>query len=186
MAIFLEVLPPSCSCCAQVKNRDARTSKSAKQDIVQRGRALRTRPLRTSLPRTRPQRTSLPPNEATTNKPAPHDAAESGRMPAGEDKAMTTKPAHPADAAASGRMPAGEDEAMTNKPAPHDTAESGRMPAGKDKVTTTKEAGRHATRCDNQPNKRGATRGGGVMRGGGKAKKPENVTRRDNPTNGEE
>jgi hypothetical protein len=165
----LEVLLPSCSCCVQVKNHDARANEHFK---IRKTRYRATR--------------KSPPNEATTNKPAPHDAAESGRMPAGEDKAMTTKPAHPADATASSRMPASEDEAMTNKPAPHDTTESGRIPAGKDKVTTTKEAGRHATRCDNQPNKRGATRGGGVMRGGGNAKKPENVTRRDNPTNGEE
>jgi hypothetical protein len=48
--------------------------------------------------------------------------------------------------------------------------------------------GRQATRRDNQPNERGATRGGGVMRGGGKAKAPDNVMRRDatrQPTNGE-
>jgi hypothetical protein len=41
-------------------------------------------------------------DQVTTTKPAPHDAAESGRMPAGEDKVMTTKPG-PHDAAASGR-----------------------------------------------------------------------------------
>jgi hypothetical protein len=35
--------------------------------------------------------------------------------------------------------------------------------------------GRQATQRDNQLNKRGATRGGGVMRGGGKAKAPDNV-----------
>ena len=48
--------------------------------------------------------------------------------------------------------------------------------------------GRQATRRDNQPNEMGATRGGGVMRGGGKAKAPDNVMRRDatrQPTNGE-
>jgi hypothetical protein len=47
---------------------------------------------------------------------------------------------------------------------------------------------RQATRHDNQPNKRGATRGRGVMRGGGKAKAPDNVMQLDamqQPTNGE-
>ncbi len=43
--------------------------------------------------------------------------------------------------------------------------------------------GRQTTRRDNQPNERGATRGGGMMRGGGKAKAPDNVTRRDVTTN---
>jgi hypothetical protein len=42
---------------------------------------------------------------------------------------------------------------------------------------------RQATRRDNQPNERGATRGGGVMRGGGKAKAPDNVTQRNATTN---
>ncbi len=37
--------------------------------------------------------------------------------------------------------------------------------------------------CNNQPNERGATRGRGVMRGGGKAKAPDNVTQRDTTTN---
>jgi hypothetical protein len=48
--------------------------------------------------------------------------------------------------------------------------------------------GRQETRRDNQPYERGATRGGGVMRGGGKAKAPDNLMRRDatrQPTNGE-
>ena len=47
-------------------------------------------------------------DEVTTTKPDPHEAAESGRMPADEDKVTMTKPA-PHDAAESGRMPAGED-----------------------------------------------------------------------------
>jgi hypothetical protein len=48
--------------------------------------------------------------------------------------------------------------------------------------------GHQATRRDNQPNERGATRGGGVMKGGGKAKAPDNVMLHDatqEPTNGE-
>jgi hypothetical protein len=43
--------------------------------------------------------------EATTNKHAPHDTTESGRMLVeDEDEVTTTKPAAPHDAAASGRM----------------------------------------------------------------------------------
>jgi hypothetical protein len=40
-----------------------------------------------------------------------------------------------------------------------------------------------ATRRDNQPNKRGATRGRGMMRGGGKANAPDNVTQSNATTN---
>ena len=58
-------------------------------------------------------------------------------MPAGKDKAVTTKPA-PHDATESDRMPADKDEVTTAKPAPHNAAESGRMPAGKDEATRNK------------------------------------------------
>ncbi len=44
-------------------------------------------------------------------------------------------------------------------------------------------AGGRDARRDNQPNERGATRGGGVMRGGGKAKAPDNVTECATTTN---
>ncbi len=43
--------------------------------------------------------------------------------------------------------------------------------------------GHQATQRDNQPNKRGAMRGGGVMRGGGTAKAPDNMKRRNATTN---
>jgi hypothetical protein len=43
--------------------------------------------------------------------------------------------------------------------------------------------GRQATQHDNQPNERGATRGRGMMRGGRKAKAPDNVTQHDATTN---
>ena len=43
--------------------------------------------------------------------------------------------------------------------------------------------GCQATRRDHQLNERGATRGGGVMDGGGKARAPDNVTQRDATTN---
>jgi hypothetical protein len=43
--------------------------------------------------------------------------------------------------------------------------------------------GHQATRCDHQPNERGATRGRGVMKGGGKAKAPDNVMQHDVTTN---
>ncbi len=39
--------------------------------------------------------------------------------------------------------------------------------------------GRQATWRNNRPNERGAARGGGVMRGGGKAKAPDNVMQRN-------
>jgi hypothetical protein len=43
--------------------------------------------------------------------------------------------------------------------------------------------GRQATWRDHQPNERGATRGGGVMKGGWEAKVPYNVMQRDATTN---
>ncbi len=43
-------------------------------------------------------------NNTMRTKPAPHEAAASGLMPADEDKVMTTKPA-PHKATASGQMP---------------------------------------------------------------------------------
>jgi hypothetical protein len=53
-------------------------------------------------------------NEAMTKKPAPHEAAASGQMPAYKDEAMTTKLA-PHEAAASGQMPADKDEPLMRK-----------------------------------------------------------------------
>ncbi len=44
-------------------------------------------------------------------------------------------------------------------------------------------AGEHDMQHNNKPNERGATSGGGMMRGGGKAKVPENVTGCDATTN---
>ena len=76
-------------------------------------------------------------DEVTTTKPDPHEAAESGRMPAEEDEVTMTKPA-PHEAAESGRMPADKDEVTTTKPAPHDAAASGRMPDNKDEATRNK------------------------------------------------
>ncbi len=43
--------------------------------------------------------------------------------------------------------------------------------------------GHQATQCNKQPNKRGATRGRGLMRGGGKAKAPDNMTQCKATTN---
>jgi hypothetical protein len=107
-------------------------------------------------------------DEAMTNKPAPHDAAESGRMPAGEDKAMTTKPA-PHDAAASGRMPADEDEARGKEAgAPCNTMRQPTEQEGRNERRRRDERGREgqeARKCDatRQPNKwRGVKRGGGA------------------------
>ncbi len=53
-------------------------------------------------------------NEAMTKKPAPHEAAASGQMPAYKDKAMMTRLA-PHEADASGQMPADEDKPLVKK-----------------------------------------------------------------------
>jgi hypothetical protein len=73
-------------------------------------------------------------DKAMTTKPAPHEAAASGQMPA-NNKAMTKKPA-PHKAAASGQMPANEDKTMTM--APHEAAASGQMLADKDEPLVCK------------------------------------------------
>ncbi len=65
----------------------------------------------------------------------------------------------------------------------HDGAMSGGCVVRGQHARQRDRPGRQATRRDHQPNKRGATRGGGVMNERGKIKAPNNMMQRDTTTN---
>jgi hypothetical protein len=65
----------------------------------------------------------------------------------------------------------------------HDGATRGGCVMRGQRAGRRERPGRQATRRDHPPNKRGAVRGGGVMKGGGEAKAPDNVMQCDATTN---